>query len=169
MDRDGNHVDLLISLLVRFPQIGTVYYEPDVRALRFVFLIKGDHDDFPEFAQTFQAHLSLFHDLRQEESGVTSLKKTENGVLTSIEVQRELSGLSLEELNLIVSLISEFYGDALVQEGPAVSEDDEFEHNAIIESFLSSIPQRSLERLTGFRDNGRVLVFSVPLLGVGKP
>lgn len=169
MDRDGKHIDLLISLLVRFPQIGTVHYEPEERALRLVFLIQDAQDNFEEFVQTFQAHLSLFHGLRQEKVGFVSLKKTETGRLTSIEVLRELGRLSLEELNLIVALISDFYGDNLVQDGPEVNEDDEFEHNAIIESFFDSVPSRSLERLTGFRDNGRVLVFSVPLIGVGKP
>lgn len=169
MDREGNHIDLLISLLVRFPQIGTVHYEPNERALRLVFLLKGAHDNFPKFVQTFRDHLSLFHDLRQSDAGVTSLKRSENGVLTSVEVLRELSGLSLEELNLIVTLVSDFYGDDLIQDGPEVGEDDEIEHNSVIESFLGLVPHCSLERLTGFRDNGRVLVFSVPLIGVGKP
>ena len=99
MDRDGKHIDLLISLLVRFPQIGTVHYEPEERALRLVFLIQDAQDNFEEFVQTFQAHLSLFHGLRQEKVGFVSLKKTETGRLTSIEVLRELGRLSLEELN----------------------------------------------------------------------
>lgn len=162
-------MDLLISLLVRFPEIGTVYCEPEEGALRLVFLIQDDVGaDFTEFVHSFKSHLSFFHSLRQEAVGLVSLKMTEMEQLTSIEILRELSTLSLEELNLIVTLVSDFFGTHLVQDGPNVSEDDLLEHNMIIDSFFNSGPHRNIERLTGFRDNGRVLVFSVPLVGVGK-
>jgi len=37
VELEGNQIDLLISILVRFPQIGTVHYEPAEKALRIVF------------------------------------------------------------------------------------------------------------------------------------
>lgn len=168
MERQGNYVDLLISLLVRFPQIGTVYYEPKEEALRLVFLLREVQNDFTEFTQLLKAHLTFFHSLGQEEVGLTSLKKTETKGITTIEIMRELKSLSLEELNLIVSLVADFYSSGLIQDGPEVDEDDQIEHNMNIDSFFDSRPHRGMERLTGFRDNGRVLVFSVPSVGVGK-
>jgi len=78
-------------------------------------------------------------------------------------VVRDLASLSLSELNLIVQLVRDYYGDALVQEGPTMTEEDELEQNLLIENLLMSSAWRPLERLMGFRENGRVLVFSVPL------
>lgn len=168
MDREGNHIDLLISLLVRFPQIGTVHYEPDQKTLRLVFLLKEAYQDFHKFARIFESHLALFHNLKQDNVQVASLKKTENADLTILEVIRDLASLSLAELNVITELVADYYRDSVIQDGPEMAEEDELEHNALIESLLMSVSWRGLERLTGFRENGRVLVFSIPLTGVSK-
>lgn len=168
MDRDGNQIDLLVSILVRFPQIGTVHYEPETKTLRLVFLLKDTQKEFHGFAQRFESHLAVFHHLKQENVTVASLRKIESGSLTIIEVVRDLASISLDELNLIAELVSGYYGDTVVREGPTMAEEDEVEQNAVIESLLMSVSWRPLERLTGFRENGRVLVFSVPL-GVRKP
>ncbi|MCK9526009.1 MAG: hypothetical protein M0R49_08785, partial [Limnochordia bacterium] len=60
-------------------------------------------------------------------------------------------------------LISDYYGDAVLQEGPALAEEDQFDQNLLIDALLMSTTWRTPQRLTGFRENGRVLVFSVPL------
>lgn len=163
MEHEGSQVDLFVAVLVRFPQIGTINYDPEKKTLRLTFLLRQAQHDFQDFVRRFESHLALFHNLRQEAFGVASVKKTETGEITAIEVIRDLASLSLSELNLIVELISDFYGEALVQEGPDMAEEDEFEQNVLIEALLMSNAWRSLERLTGFRENGRVLVFSVPL------
>lgn len=167
MDRQGNQIDLFVSILVRFPQIGTIHYEPDAKTIRFVFLLKDPNQDFQKFARTFESHLSLFHLLRDGDVGVATLKKIENNLLATIEVTRDFASISLTEINLIVELFSDYYGDALLQEGPQMIEEDMVEQNMIIDALLNSSSCLSLERLTGFRENGRVLVFSTPL-GVSK-
>ncbi len=162
MDREGNQIDLLVAILVRFPQIGTIHYEPEAKTLRLVFLLKDAQQDFHHFARRFESHLALFHNLRQEDVAVASLKKAETGDLTVIEVIRDLASISSGELNLIVELVSDEYGDTVVQEGHDIDDEDVVEQNFQIESLLMSTMWRPLERLTGFRDKGRVLVFSVP-------
>ncbi|MDI9421160.1 MAG: hypothetical protein QM451_02855 [Bacillota bacterium] len=163
MEHEGNQIDLLIAVLVRFPQIGTVHYEPDAKTLRLVFLVKDAQKDFDRFARYYQSHLALFHNLRQEHVSAASLKKSGNGELTVIEVIRDLGTISLGELNLIVRLVSDYYGDCVIQEGSDMGEEDQVEQNYLIEMLLMSTTWRPLERLTGFRENGRVLVFSVPV------
>lgn len=163
MEHEGSQVDLFVAVLVRFPQIGAINYDPERKTLRLTFLLRAAHHDFQDFVSRFESHLGLFHNLRQEGVLVASLKKTETGDLTAIEVIRDLASLSLSELNLIVELVSDFYGDTVVQEGQDMGEDDEFEQNLLIDALLMSNTWRSPERLTGFRENGRVLVFSVPL------
>lgn len=168
MVQKPSQVELLISLLVRFPQICRVHYEPQSSSLRLVFLTWGANlRGFPDFVKTFKTHVAAFHNLKQEQSRRVSLKKTEHNTFALVEVLRDVESLSLEELNLMIQLIRDHYGEALIEEGPEVEEDDEFEYNALIESVLSSVFLGE-EQLTGFRENGRVLVFSTPLAGVGK-
>ncbi|HBG02683.1 MAG TPA: hypothetical protein DDW87_14140 [Firmicutes bacterium] len=163
MDHELSQIDLLVAVLVRFPQIGTIHYEPDAKTLRLVFLIKDAQEDFPRFAKKFEAHLALFHHLRKESVSTASLEKKGNSELTVLEVVRDLATMSLGELDLIVRLVSDYYGDTLAQEGSDVGAEDQAEQDFTIETLLMSTTWRSLERLTGFRENGRVLVFSVPV------
>lgn len=163
MEREGSQVDLFVAILVRFPQIGTIQYHPETKALRLAFLLREAHRDFSEFVRSFESHLALFHNLRQENVTIASLKKTDAGALTRLEVVRDLASLSLSELNLIVELVSDYYGEAVLHEGPVMDQEDEFEQNLLIEALLMSAVWGTPQRLTGFRENGRVLVFSVPL------
>lgn len=169
MEREGDQVDLLIALLIRFPQISTVYFEPEEKVLRLVFLVKDTKKDFYQFAQVFESHLALLYNLEEEEVSVASLTKTENSRLTSIEVSRDLASLSLGELKVMTQVILDYYGEQVVQDGPEMQDEDEYEQSVLIESLLMSSSWRNFERLTGFRENGRVLVFSIPLAGVSEP
>ncbi|NMA99920.1 MAG: hypothetical protein GX971_00155 [Firmicutes bacterium] len=162
MDRHGNHVDLFVSILIRFPQICTVHYEPESKTIRLVFLLKNPNRDFQEFVRYFESHLAALHLFSGGDVGVASLKTIENSRLTTIEVTRDFASLSFPELKLIVELITDFYGDTVLLEGPQMAEEDAEEQNTVIESLLTSNAWRPLERLTGFRENGRVLVFSRP-------
>lgn len=168
MDEVGSQVDLLVSLLVRFPEIGAVHYEPLDKALRFVYLLKEGDRDLTSFPHIYKSHLSIFHLLKKKEPNVNSLKITRNSQLTVMEITRDLATLSLEELNLTIELLRDCCGTALVREGPPEEEGDAWEHNALIESLLASASLVGPERLTGFRQDGRVLVFSIPLSGVSK-
>lgn len=167
MERQCTHVDLFVSILVRFPQIATIHYEPESKTIRLVFLLKDPKLNFNDFAQRFQSHLSLFHMFRGGNVTVASLKKIESSLLTNIEVVRDFASMSLAELKLIVQLMLDHYGDTLLQEGPQMAEEDLEEQNVVIESLLTSHAWSLSERLTGFREDGRVLVFSMPI-GVSK-
>ena len=169
IDYSSDQVSLLISLLVRFPEIGTVHYDPLDQVLRLVFLLKGVlSENLDTFGTWFESHLAVFHTLKQEPVSVATIRRVENGELGMLEIRRDLPSLSREEINLIIQLVSDYFSDSLVREGPDVSEDDKEDQDFLIDSMLSSGPLKGNERLTGFRESGRVLVFSIPKAGVSK-
>ncbi|NLM41316.1 MAG: hypothetical protein GX199_03275 [Firmicutes bacterium] len=165
MELNDTQVDLLISILVRFPCIGTIHCEPETETLRLVFLLRDAEQNYEAFVQRFQAHLSFFHGLKGRKVKVSSVTRKESAKLTVLEVVRDLASISLAELKLIVELVRGHYGESLIQDGPEVREDDALEHEMLIEALLKEYSEFGSERLTGFRDNGRVLVFS-SVLGV---
>ncbi|HHY15527.1 MAG TPA: hypothetical protein GX521_05590 [Firmicutes bacterium] len=170
MDEVGSQVDLLVSLLVRYPEIGAVHYEPQEKALRFIYLVRDGEEssDLAFFPDIYKSHLSIFHKLKKTEPSVNSLKVTHNSQLAVLEIRRDLATLSIEELNLSIELLRDCCGAALVREGQADAAEDEWEHNDLIEALLAAASLVGPERLTGFRQDGRVLVFSMPLAGVSK-
>lgn len=169
MEREITQAELIFSVLIRFSQISAVHYEPLVQSLRLVFVLEAAQlENFSGFRQRFKTHLSAFHCLRQIEDYHLDLKKSEGQKFSLLEVIRDVSTLSLEELNLITKLVLDYYGQILMEEGSEMDEEEQFEHNFLIEAGLSLGPIFGEEKLTGFRENGRVLVFSTPLAGVSR-
>lgn len=62
MDEVGSQVDLLVSLLVRYPEIGAVHYEPQEKALRFIYLVRDGEEslDLAFFSRTSTSPIFLF-------------------------------------------------------------------------------------------------------------
>ncbi|NLJ80665.1 MAG: hypothetical protein GX335_06555 [Firmicutes bacterium] len=169
MGQEVTQAEVLISLLVRFPQIAAVHYEPQGRLLRLIFVLETvQPEDFQLFTDRFKAHLKAFHHLKNNAEYHLSWEKQKNQKFSVLEIRRDVSSLSLEELNLITELVLDYHGPSLLQEGSAVDEEDQFEHNVLIESGLSLGLISGQEKLTGFRENGRVLVFSTSLTGVSQ-
>ncbi|HHW72258.1 MAG TPA: hypothetical protein GX393_03415 [Firmicutes bacterium] len=160
MELNETQVDLLIAILVRFPCVGTIHCEPETGTLRLVFLLKAPDTDFALFAKRFQAHLTLFHKLAGRPVKTSELRRIETEQLTVVEVVRDLASFSLSELKLIVQLMRDSFRDSLVQEGSDAADEDAAEQEMIIDALLRERAELGQERLTGFRENGRVLVFS---------
>jgi hypothetical protein len=165
LDLNSTQVDLLIAILVRFPYIGTIHCEPETGTLRLVFLLNEPEQGFEGFARSFRAHLALFQQLMGRSVQASSLRMKETEQLTVLEVVRDLASITMAELRLIVQLVRDYYGESLVQEGPDVREEDALEQEMIIEALLREHAESGQERLTGFRENGRVLVFSTAIGG----
>ncbi len=61
MDEVGSQVDLLVSLLVRYPEIGAVHYEPQEKALRFIYLVRDGEESLDlAFSRTSTSPIFLF-------------------------------------------------------------------------------------------------------------
>jgi len=167
MGETASQVDLLVTLLVRFPEMSAVHYEPDEQVLRMVFLLKGRLEDQEALSATYRSHLAVFHRLQKKAPRINTITLSGNSQLTILEIKRDMATLSLAELNPTMELLNQSCGEIIVREGPPEVEDD-WENNALIELLLSEAKTVGRERLSGFRQDGRVLVFSIPLAGVSE-
>lgn len=158
-----NSVGLLISILVRYPEVGTVKYQPEERTLRFAFMVSGSvsDDDFRRFADRLKESLLTFAFVAGRRMRVCLLEKTEHNGITVVEVHRDVESLSREEISLIASLLAESYSDRVVREvQDPLLEEDQLYQEELIEHMLDDIRQGQVNKdLIGFRENGRVFVF----------
>ncbi|MDI6871321.1 MAG: hypothetical protein QME79_08195 [Bacillota bacterium] len=158
-----NSVGLLISILVRYPEVGTVKYQPEEKSLRFTFMISGlvDEDTFRTFANRLRESLLTFSFVGGRRMRVCLLEKTEYNGFTLIELHRDVESLSREEISLIASLLGESFADRVVREAQEpLLEEDQLYQEELIEHMLDDIRQGQVTKdLIGFRENGRVFVF----------
>jgi hypothetical protein len=164
-DRTSDGVNLLITILMRFPQIGTVHYDPKNRTLRMTFILSSSMSD-DEFAPIMKKAvdcLSAYHRLVNRKPSMLLLDYKSSLPFSIFSITRDLFSVTRGEISLIINLLSEEFPDHLVIENPIGLEmqEDVGMADEWIDSMIENVrQQRSKKRLTAFREDGRVLVFN---------
>lgn len=160
----SNSMGLIAFLLVRYPEIGSVRFDPEQKTLQFSFmLVKSlSKEEFEPFKEHLLLSLNNITQLQGRESGTIEVNYVEYGGLTFLEIVRNVESLTQEEIALIIGIIREFFEEYLLldqedglQEEDTVLQEEMIEH--MLEDFKDS---RQEKRLIGFREEGRVLVFN---------
>ena len=159
-------VQLLASVLVCFPQIETVSYDPSAGMLAMDFVVRAQ--PAPEAMEAFAALLGesieTYHAFDGGAATEMDFSYEQHDTLTMIHLARRMDELTEKELNLIVQLLAERFGkDLLVDAHGADSLDTEFsclQHETLERMLLAAreIPLR--DRLVGIRERDQVVVYN---------
>lgn len=157
-------VGLLISILVRYPEVATINFDPEDQLLKFKFIYSQvlAENDLQNIKEKLMNSIEVYNMLEGKETRVVSLSYQVCDNLTMIEVQRDVDTLVQEEINLIVELFHQFLNSNLVTEAnEQLIEEDLLAQEEIIEHMLESIKGSTQEKyLFAFREEGRVMVFN---------
>ncbi|HCC33536.1 MAG TPA: hypothetical protein DEQ28_06545 [Clostridiales bacterium] len=157
-------VSLLISLLIRYPEVASVTYCPDPANLKLTFLLKR-----PLGLRRFRAlkdrvvrSLDVYDRLEGGPPCSVSLRATTHGRVSVLEIRHDLARTAREGLSLIVELVrAELGGFLAVDSDSFPLEEDLATQEAAIEEMLDSLRESGTGRnLIAFREEGRVLVFN---------
>lgn len=159
-----NSVGLLISILVRFPEVCTIKYQPEEQTLRFTFMVNEllSAQRFGLFADSLKESLRTFASVTGRRMRVCLLEKNECSDVALVEIHRDVESLSREEIALISGLITQHFGGTVVKEvGEPLLEEDQAFQEELIEHMLEDFRHCGVSRdLIGFREGGRVFVFN---------
>jgi len=175
-------VAFLTALLVRFREIGSArLFSGSERPvplhrlrLDFYFHRQLAEDEWSDFERRLQLSWRVFFQLQRLEPTFHEVVRgqapfhelpfllDEDGwvEVSTLSVVRDLASLCLEELALLVSLVNEYFEDALALNEEAPQEDTD-QHDEVIHRCLERVRALPGEAvLTGFRDDMRVLIYS---------
>jgi len=163
-DRVADSVGLLISMLVRYPEIGTVNFDPDQRCLKLTFIVAGTYSD--KDIETLSAKLMDSIQAYQQLAGlkpvIFNIDWHNGDRCLVLELKRDVDTLSLEELSFLMELFAIHFNHALIAEnGEDVFEDDLIMQEEIIIHMLDNM-RKSMpdKKLIAYREEGKVLVFN---------
>ncbi|MBC9785769.1 hypothetical protein GJ688_14840 [Heliobacillus mobilis] len=156
---------LLISILVRYPEVGTVNYDPDRRVIKFTFLLQQESGKtkLPQIAQSIQSALEVFHDLEGLHPQTVSVESHYDEGLCSLEVFRDVETLSLSEITLLIDLLNQQAGQVILSEEyvEGLQEDEKLWQEELISHMLDSLRSGSYDQqVYAFREEGRVMVYN---------
>ncbi len=163
-DAVQNSIGLLVSILVRYPEVATCKLSPADGCIRFTYILRGSIDQ--EVKETFSSFLTTsiaaFHHLQSISVNESTLNFAEYGQFSLLEVKRDFSSLTRQEIALISTLVAIHFKDRLVLEDYSSWGEEELDvQDEIIENMLEDTRFEIVPKdLIGFRENGRVLVYN---------
>lgn len=163
-DESNDSVNLVVSLLVRHPELSRVIIKPRFSAVAFFFIVRERLSvaDGARFRASVLEHLRAFHDLERASAPKIVVRLRADEKLTFVEIERDARTLAREEIPLVVALVAQSFGDRLIVNPPAEDGgDDEFaSQEDAVGSALDAVRRgRQRKGLVGFREERRVLIY----------
>lgn len=157
-------VNLLISILVRYPEIGTIRFDQQSNSLKTTFMlssIPNDHE-FKEIRQLLIDSIAAYHMLEGLEAQHAEIELTTYDRMAMLTILRDVHTLSKGEFALLITLLRECFRERLVSESNDILlEEDLLIQEEQIDSMLENMKQQHIaQSLIGFREDGRVVVFN---------
>lgn len=156
-------VDLLIMLLLRFPEIFTINYNLFEPKFELSFMLKKtpENNRYIKFRNSFEEAARAYIELAKLKTAVPKLSRKFIDSWVLLQVTWKKENISFEEVNLINQIIWNEFKNELVldsrDEEPL--ERDSSSKEEFIEFLLSRKNQKDEENLFAFREAGKVYVF----------
>ncbi len=156
---------LLASILVVYPTIQSVTYdsEDDILELSFALNGKFSHDDFEDSLKYVAESLETLHYL--ENLYAATIELNVEGIYGTyfLNVRRDMATLTCKELTLLTEIVSNCFGDKLIEDCEGSTSDEEYmvEQEDYLEQCLSNMRQLRVEgKLFGVREQERVVIYN---------
>lgn len=157
-------VGLLISILVRYPEVASINYDPWNKIIKFNFLCSRviNDNELEEFKIFLFNSIQSLNYLEKKEAVLVEIVHQVYDDLTLIEFRRDVKTLAQEEISILVDILNQFWKGNLVSDlNESIIEEDLTMQEEIIGHMLESV-RGTVEdkRLYAFREEGKVLVFN---------
>lgn len=162
-ERISRSVGMLISVLVRYPEVGAVKFEPQQQTLHITMLLTGELTD-SDWERTHKGLLDMlevYHLLEQREPTVLDLSRESYGDLTALVITRDARSFTPEEIYTIVEFFRErFVGRMVTEQIDFAAEDEMLAQDEMIQEIMAEFEGgRGARNLIAIREDGKVMVF----------
>lgn len=160
----SDSIGLLISILVRYPEVGTINYDPVNQELKFTFIFSRvlNQNEMVSFKKKVIDSIETYNHLEGKVPTIVGVNHHLCDSFTMLEVTRDVGTLTQEEISLVIELVHTSFKNNLVTENnDYLMEEDLLMQEELIEHMLENIKTCSPDKnLIAFREEGRVLVFN---------
>lgn len=159
----SDSVSLLISILVRYPEVATINFDQENKVLKFTFIITGIIDEMVlnDFKKGLINSTEVYNMLENQKPTILEINEQLAEDFTLLEVKRDVATLTKEEISLYISLLRIKFNKSIVAEMNEMLEEDLLMQEELIEHMLENIKFTNQDNsLIAFREEGKVLVFN---------
>ena len=160
-------VQLMGSLLVCYPEITAISYDPKKDWLELSFMSRKPipaGKELDEFVDFLRESLDVYHEMEEGLYVWSSVTLEEQEDTLLVHVARNLADLSRGELEIMAELMVDRFGDSLLVDSHTEENmPSEFAsmHSEILDHLLDQPQELSIkERMAAVRENDRVVVYN---------
>ena len=157
-------VNLLISILVRYPEIASIRFDPDFHIMKLTFMVAGivQTGELLAFRQKLLDSINAYRLLLGPAEKTADIQSSVYDSVTVVTIFRDVDTLSKGEIAMCISLLREQYRDSLVTDrNDNLHEEELLVQEEIIDNMLENVKTTpDSNSLVGIREDGRVLVFN---------
>ena len=157
-------INLLISILVCYPEIGTVSYEPSRSALHFAFAMKEvpKRQAYEDVGMLIKESIKSYHSLEGFQDADVEIFLEGQGHTAFFHIIRDVKTISQGEISMLSTIMREHFGNILIMDpdnGTAAYEMEQEAHEDAIDHMICNLKvSNGTNRMVGIREEGRVLV-----------
>jgi hypothetical protein len=157
-------VNLLISILVRYPEIGTISFDPHNNWLKLTFMMSTipSETEFSNIKNLLLNSVIAYTTLEDVSFKTLDIQLDTYDQVAMLSIFRDVHTISKNEITLLITLLrGKFKNHLITDYNDSLLEEDLLIQEEVIEDMLTSIKKHHTEnRLIGIREDGRVLVFN---------
>ena len=163
---DGAGIRLLASVMVCFPEIATLQYEPKESMLKVTFAIKTvmRQDEFDKLALDLSESVSTYHALMGIQAESLQMSMDIQNDFSFLHVNRDLYSVTRGELALLSEFVADRFTDKLLIDTVGREHmDPEFlasQEDLLDQMLCNTHSLRLADRLVGIREDDRVVVYN---------
>lgn len=153
-------VELLTSILLKYPVINTVDINLEKKELKMSFLVNEliTDDSWLEKRKFLYRNFKLFKKLQNQQKGSLKIIKEDYKQLVRINFIRDLVALSHKEINFMIKKIKDVFKDKLLQDKEEYFSKTKNPINKLLDDVKNAKFKESYQYLA-FREEGKILVF----------
>ena len=162
-EQTNDGVNLLVSILVRYPEISSLNIIPASQTLKIAFLLSRiiTAAEFDAVRERLHKSVEAFNMLEGRNDIQLHIEQSTYEHITLLTIARDMPSLTQEEIALLTAILQEQFGEALVADSHEPVLDEELAvQEEMIQSMLDNVRvQNTKRRLIAIREDGRVMVF----------
>ena len=159
-------INLLVSILVCYPEIGTISFEPGEDALHFSFALQEvpPRQVYEDVGELIRESILTYHSIEGFSNARIEIYLEGQGHTAFFHVIRDIRTISQGEISMIASIMRERFAETLMIDPDSRPDELEFDlaaHENAIDHMIGTLKiTRVTNRMIGIREEGRVLVFN---------
>lgn len=152
----------LIAVLMRYPEVSSVQYNPehDTLSVNFVIRKQLSGETWNDTWQQLEEVLETYRHVTGRPLKTIELDSSQLDTVTSVELTRDVATLSVEEIGMAIEVLREIFEGEVLADQHDLLEEEMMVQEETIQERLEAIKRGASGHLIAMRDEGRVVVFN---------